>query len=471
MRQRLFIFGAIALVVLALLAINAVSYVQISQPIDTEANPDRSTYNAGPTGTRALYDFLQESGHRVMRWQEPTSGLVGLAGATRPSVWVIVGSIRKEFSAEEVSDLLEWVARGGRLVLIDRYPPEELLPPSKDWRFEVRPATAFPGSDTANDPTSLTAGVKPAKPMQPTLLVHDVASVQTSRFASSVAFFRKDAGSTTSTVGTDEADRDAEYPEENEDKLPAGPVVVDDGPPSSTVAIVAPAPVVHLTNNGLTLLLDYPHGAGRIVVFTDPYSVANAGLTAADNLLLARNLVSAKDGLIAFDEYHQGRAASQNHLAAYFAGTPVLPILAQLAFIVIAVMWTRSRRFAHALPLVQPDRRSKLEYVASMAELQQRSRAYDLAIENIYLRTRRVLARYAGVDGNSTRATIAERIAARSKLDQHQIETVMRQCEDAINGEPTNAKQALSLIARLREIENALGLRLRQREVKQSRER
>lgn len=468
MRQRLFIFGAIAVVVLALLAINAASYVQISKPLDTEANPDRSSYNAGPTGTRALYDFLQESGHRVMRWQEPTSGLIGLQDATRPAVWVVVGSLRKDFSAEEVTDLMEWVSRGGRLVLIDRYPPQELLPPSKDWRFEVRPASAFPGSDTASDPTSLTAGVKPAQPMQPTLLVHDVTSVQTSRFASSIAFYRKDVDSTTTTVDADEVESDADYPEENGNRLPSGTNGVVDPPPASPIP---PAPVVHLTNNGLTLLLDYPHGAGRIVVFTDPYSVANAGLTAADNLLLARNLVSVKDGLIAFDEYHQGRAASRNQLAAYFAGTPVLPILAQLAFIVIAVMWTRSRRFAHALPLVQPDRRSKLEYVASMAELQQRSRAYDLAIENIYLRTRRALARYAGVDGNSTRATIAERIAARSKLDQHQIETVMRQCEDAINGEPTNAKQALSLIARLREIENALGLRLRQREVKQSRER
>ena len=46
-----------------------------------------------------------------------------------------------------------------------------------------------------------------------------------------------------------------------------------------------------------------------------------------------------------------------------------------------------------------------------MAELQERSRAFDLAIENIYTRTRRVLARYAGVDYNSPRSEIAERVA------------------------------------------------------------
>src|SRR3712207_8870510 len=52
------------------------------------------------------------------------------------------------------------------------------------------------------------------------------------------------------------------------------------------------------------------------------------------------------------------------------------------------VLFTSGSRFARALPLPFVDRRSKLEFVASMAELQQRSRAYDLAVENIYLRTR-----------------------------------------------------------------------------------
>jgi len=57
-----------------------------------------------------------------------------------------------------------------------------------------------------------------------------------------------------------------------------------------------------------------------------------------------------------------------------------------------------------------------------MAELQQRAKAYDLAIENIYSRTRRVLARYAGVDYNSPRRLIAERVAARSTIKAHQLE-------------------------------------------------
>jgi hypothetical protein len=106
-----------------------------------------------------------------------------------------------------------------------------------------------------------------------------------------------------------------------------------------------------------------------------------------------------------------------------------------------------------------------------MAELQERSRAFDLAIENIYTRTRRVLTRFAGVDHNSPRSEIAERVAARSNIDRQKLETLMRQCEEAINGEPLNWRQSIDLVRRLREVERDLGLRMRSRELRQAAEK
>ena len=175
-------------------------------------------------------------------------------------------------------------------------------------------------------------------------------------------------------------------------------------------------------------------------------------------------------GLIAFDEYHQGRGVTRNAFASYFSGTPVLAIAGQVALLILLILWTNARRFARPLPLAQVDRRSSLEFVASMAELQERSRAFDLAVENIYTRTRRVLVRHAGVDYNSSRSEIATRIAARSTIDRNKLETLMRQCEDAINGEPINWRQAIDLVRRLREVERDLGLRMRSREVRQAAE-
>jgi hypothetical protein len=81
-----------------------------------------------------------------------------------------------------------------------------------------------------------------------------------------------------------------------------------------------------------------------------------------------------------------------------------------------------------------------------------------------------VLARYAGLNYNSSRSEIAERIASRSKIEKQQLETLMRQCEEVINGEPINWRQAVDLVKRLRELERKLGLRMRSRDARQAAE-
>ena len=201
---------------------------------------------------------------------------------------------------------------------------------------------------------------------------------------------------------------------------------------------------------------------------SDPFIVSNGGISRADNLQLALNILTDTDGVIAFDEFHQGRAASQNYIVAYFAGTPVLAMCAQLAVIVLAVVWSKGRRFARPLPAARLDRRSKLEFVASMAELQQRARAYDLAVENIYHRTRRALARYGGARPDAAPNDLAARIAARSGRDPRPIESLLRECEDAIAGEPLSSRKAQTLAARLRQLERELGIRMRAREIRQA---
>jgi hypothetical protein len=103
-----------------------------------------------------------------------------------------------------------------------------------------------------------------------------------------------------------------------------------------------------------------------------------------------------------------------------------------------------------------------------MAELQQRAKAHDLALENIYGRVRRVLARYAELNYNSSRGQIATRTASRSKLNPKELESLMRSCEDTINGVPTNPKETLRLVRKLRQIEAALGLQGRARDTKQN---
>jgi hypothetical protein len=262
---------------------------------------------------------------------------------------------------------------------------------------------------------------------------------------------------------------------EKESEHSTVPTIIEEPTPEETIPegdeYVSPAPVVHLETPSGALLVDYKHGNGRVILLSDPYVVSNGGISLTDNVQLALNVLGSGGGLIAFDEFHQGHAATRNALISYFSNTPILPMIAQLFFLVALGVWTRGRRFARPLPLPEVDRRSSLEFVASMAEVQERSRAFDLAIENIYSRMRRVLARYAGLEYNSPRKEIAERVAMRAPIEVRGLEVLMKQCEDAINGEPISERQALNLVTRLRELEIKLGLRMRSRDVRQAAQR
>jgi hypothetical protein len=489
MRQRLAVMIGVGLVLAVLIGLNAASYVEVEKTPDSEYHPDRSTYNAGATGTRALYDFLRESGRDVTRWREKPDALLKRDRA-QPTTFVVLQE-KISFEPGEIESLMRWVDRGGRLVIIDRTPNPRLLPDSGNWRIATE-LKQYPTTDAhADNPEEMTAGVSPARPTQPTALTRDVESVMPSRFAALINIWppedkkpeagaggaggeqsqnpKGDEGTGIGSSGDDSTDESA-----SAKPSPPSPVIVIDEPSPSTARkpqLASPAPVVHLADYRGALLADYPHGDGRITILSDPFIVANSGLSRADNLQLAINVLVSGGGLIAFDEYHQGHGVTKNEMLAYFEGTPVLATVGQLTLIVLLVLWTKGRRFARPLPLVRVDRRSSLEFVASMAELQQRARAFDLAIENIYTRTRRVLVRYAGVEHNSPRTEIAARVAARSSIDRQQLESLMRDCEEAINGAHTTARRSLQLVTRLRETERALGLRMRAREIKQAKER
>jgi hypothetical protein len=448
MRQRITIILTFIVIIGLLVILNTVSYVQEDKKGDTEITPNRSTYHAGPTGTRALHDLLNESGYKVIRWRETPDKLLGESGKL-VNTFVVIGRTKIEFTFDEARSLREWVWRGGRLVLIDRKVDRALAPQSGGWGLRALEFT-YPGfDDDPADTAQMTKDVTAMQPVQPTVLTSTIQSVMPSRFASRVQIIMRGD----EDVAEDDFSKDSETSHDEEE-----------------VFYSTPAPVVHIGNRDGALLVDYAYGAGRIVVLSDPYIVTNSGIKLNDNLQLSINTLVTGKGLIAFDEYHQGRGVTQNAFASYFAGTPVLALAAQIVLVILLILWTNARRFGRPLPLPHVDRRSSLEFVASMAELQERSRAFDLAIENIYTRTRRVLARYARMDYNSSRSEIAMRVAARSNIDGKKLETLMRQCEEAINGASISWRQSLDLVRRLREVERDLGLRMRSRDVRQAAE-
>jgi hypothetical protein len=501
MKGRLTVFVTVAVVLVVLVALNAASYVRVEQEGERESRPDRSTVNSGPTGTRALFEYLQQTGHDVVRWNAPPERLGEAEDA--PATLVVVGDLRRPVEEGEAAAILGWVAGGGRLVIIDRTPDTRLLPTSDGWRVASEVFAAPEQNTPTEDAALMTRDVGPTRPTQPTPFARDVSEVQPSRFASRLHLHRVEQAPTGYASGPPpRPDSDSESgpgeqdgpaaPGEEED-APAAPAEDEEAagegeagaaderagdPPSEGgdgfaehSAEVPSSPVSHLSDwrEGTgALLVDYRYGLGVIVVLSDPYMVSNAGLRLADNLFLAVNVIAGAGGRIAFDEYHQGYGAGRNELLSYFAGTPILWMFGQAGVVALALAWTRGRRFARPLPAPRADRRSKLEFVASMAELQLRARAYDLAVENVYGRTRRALARYGGVRSDAPVEELAARVAARSGRDPARLEALLRECEDAIAGERLSARRAVSLARALRALERDLGLLMRAREVKQA---
>ena len=422
-----------------LVGLNAASYTKKEKKPDSEFLPNRSTFNAGATGTQALYSLLSETGRRVVRWQKPPAALLD-ANANTPAVFVVTGAVRRPFTEPEIEDLLRWVSDGGRLVLIDRYPPEGLVTTTANWKI------AFEGSENAEsipvdpvDQKQMISETAAVKPVQPTAFTQSVNAVQPSRFAASIVF------------------------ERHRDKSsPGSEASPDDGQPMADDNVESPsevAPIVHFGSGDKGLVVEAPYGNGRIIYLGDPYMVSNGGISLVDNAQLAINLVAADGKIVAFDEYHQGYGEDGNRLLQFFAGTPVAAIFMQGALLIGLVFFSQSRRFARPVPEAEPDRLSKLEYVSAMAELQGRTKAYDLAIENIYTEFRRRVTRYLGVDNHTAQTSeIASLLAERGGLDRSKVAETMHQCEEIIRGEPTNKKEVLHLAEALRLIEQKLGL-------------
>lgn len=459
MRQQIFIISGLIFLTILLVGLNAATYVQKEKTPDTEMLPNRSTYNNGATGTRAFYDLLAETGRKPVRWQQPVSALASndKNDKNTPSTFVIVGQTRRELTEQEIEQLLKWVSFGNKLVIIDRAPPGELIKTTVNWNISVVSAKSqqISGIDPS-DPKQMTEKTAAAKPIQPTIFTAQVNAVQPSKLASSIKIERfsdEEAApkpSNTNSPNEIRVEKDSATVQNEEDEAVETPALT--------------APVVHVANNEKNLLVDFPFGSGQIVFLADPYIVSNGGINLIDNAQFAVNVVASRGGIVAFDEYHQGYGTNNNRLLEYFEGTPLVAFFLQFAVIAGLIAFAQSRRFARPLPERAPDRLSKLEYVSAMAELQQRTKAFDLAIENIYTDFRRRAAKYLGVDNYTVSINeLARLIAERTGENANEIESLLFKCEEIVRGEPTSKKEVLQLTKRLREIEEKLGLQRRSR--------
>ncbi|MEK7725411.1 MAG: DUF4350 domain-containing protein, partial [Acidobacteriota bacterium] len=356
MKQKMLIFLSFIFLIAVLIGINAVSYTQKDKEPDTELKANRSTYNTGATGTRAFYDLLAETGRKVTRWQESPTSLFN--ASKKPNTFVIIGTTRLEIDEDETKQILRWVSEGGKLVIIDRYPNDVFLTTTAEWTLKNDARNSFAlNVDPANQ-QQMTADTPAIKPSQPSIFTRGVNAVQPSRFASSLIV----------NYGLTEGEKPAPSmtpmydmpPPPKATPMPTieapieAPIVVKKDEKDVVATKTLNAPFVHISNGQKNILVEFPHGYGKIVYLSDPYIVSNAGISLVDNAQLGINIVASSEGIIAFDEYHQGYGANASSVWGYFSGTPVIPIFGQIALLIGLILFSQSRRFARPLPADEP---------------------------------------------------------------------------------------------------------------------
>jgi len=485
MRRYLGIMITAVIVLLVLLGLNAVSLLRLDRPPESEEAPNRSSYNTGATGTRAFYQLLEESGYQVARWRNDYGELHTDA---RDAALVMIGPPAAAggfVSGKEAGQLKSWVRSGGRLLIISRRPQIEF----SDWTIAaqvdptaVTEVAADPALDRVIDKNS------DALIAQPTELTRNVRGLAVSRLAARLKFNLKvvalptpsPVSSPAGPAPTRDSRREAEKAEgdthpadkdqsagasedkdensgddkEEESEEPASPDRESSDKPDLS------APVVHLGDSSGAVLADFDYGKGRVIFLSDPFVVANNGIGQGANLTLALNLVNALGGhdrKIFFDEALHGYEDVSNPLLTYFRGTPVLWVFGQGVLIALLIAYSFGRRFARPLPLPQVDRHSPLEFVGSMANLQQVAHARDLALENIYPRFKARLCRTLGLSVKAGPEEVAASLHRRRlKVSPGEVRRTMIESERALAGGEIDDHKLTSLVATMRRITTQL---------------
>ncbi len=451
MRRYLGIISIAALVIAVLIGLSAAGTMEFDRPAETETAPNRSSYNSGPTGTRAFYQLLEESASPVERWIEDYDQLNEKA---REAAFVVVGPFRFDswVSNKEANQLQEWVSTGGQLLIVSRFPRAQF----RDDVIHAKYKEKLPQGDMpAHQVERILAGDAATLQAQPTDLMRGVVDPALSHYAARMNFYV-----------------DAPPPPPSGDAAPSPAPSASPSPsPTETPEDETPAPatlfapIFHLGDAEGTVLAEFRYGQGRVFLLSDPFVIANNGISRGSNLTLALNLVRAigqgengKSRRIFFDEYHHGYRREGNPLIAYFRGTPMPWLLLQGALLGALMLYTYGRRFARPLPLPQVDRHSPLEFVGSMANLQQAAAARDLAIENIYPRFKAQLCRRLGLSSRASAAEILECARHRpGEIREEDLRQALTVSEAALRGEPIDDAQLMQAVRLMRRTLAALG--------------
>ncbi len=203
------------------------------------------------------------------------------------------------------------------------------------------------------------------------------------------------------------------------------------------------------------VLVRFALGRGLIYVLSEVETFSNERLDQADNAVLAVNLIFASDrpGRVLFDEYHHGlllpteMPSDLNYRAFWVAlGLALLALMIYLS----GYGWRLGRPF----PVVEPSRRSVLEYVAALASLYQTARAGGLAVSLVAGDFRRRLAERLRLPASAPDDLLVE--AARSRGWATSLEALLPRLATLSENDRLPDAEVVRLVRTISYIEEAL---------------
>ncbi|MCO5207023.1 MAG: DUF4350 domain-containing protein [Anaerolineae bacterium] len=162
--------------------------------------------------------------------------------------------------------------------------------------------------------------------------------------------------------------------------------------------------IVHVANGDRPLTLSFEDGDGRVILSATPFPFSNQGLQQAGNGAFVLNLIEAarEDGLIWFDEWHHGvraRTASSTGVDNWLRQVPTGQAFLLFAAIIFVALLLGGRRFGRTWTLqTDQTRRTPLEYITAIANLNRRAGNREAVLDNYRYRLKRALGRRYRLD-------------------------------------------------------------------------
>lgn len=208
---------------------------------------------------------------------------------------------------------------------------------------------------------------------------------------------------------------------------------------------------------------EFRMGSGRVILLSDSSFLSNGLIGDEDNSvaavnLLDRALATASGGRVAFDEYHFGHARPHAETgwsvmrALLFTTSPGWAMLC-LTLAGALLLVQRGWRFGPRRVPGRQRRRSKLEFIRSVASTYRAAKAHGLTFSILYAWTRRRIARWIGAPPACPSSDLAARLARRMGRPIKRYERVLAACDEAARAHKTSQFRVSGLLSQLAEIE------------------